>query len=211
MKMLLPDENSVMSTEISNELRFTQTLAAFDKANAADPRQVSNEDGQTIAYEVLYAQRMSTMLQGFDTKASEALQLAARSQHIERWMLARDSYPMDRTGYLQWRSDLKLRHAARATEIMLAQGYDVTQCERVAALLKKEKLKSDDESQALEDVICLVFLQYYFGEFAKVHDEAKVIDILQKTWRKMSASGHQAALQLALPDEQKALVAKALA
>jgi hypothetical protein len=207
--MLLPDEKRVM-TAISNELRFTQTMFEFDKVNAADPRQVNNEDGQTVAYEVLYANRMSQMLKSFKQDASEALQLAARSQHIERWMLARDSYPMDRKGYLQWRSDLKLRHAARATEIMLAQGYDVTLCERVAALLKKEKLKSDDESQALEDVICLVFLQYYFGEFSKAHDEAKIIDIVQKTWRKMSEEGHQAALALPLSAEQTALVVKAL-
>jgi hypothetical protein len=207
--MLLPDEKRVM-TAISNELRFSQTMLEFDKVNAADPRQVNNEDGQTVAYEVLYANRMSQMLKSFKQDASEALQLAARSQHIERWMLARDSYPMDRKGYLQWRSDLKLRHAARATEIMLAHGYDATLCERVAALLKKEKLKSDNESQALEDVICLVFLQYYFGEFSKAHDEAKIIDIVQKTWRKMSEEGHQAALALPLSAEQTALVVKAL-
>jgi hypothetical protein len=207
--MLLPDEKRVM-TAISNELRFSQTMLEFDKVNAADPRQVNNEDGQTVAYEVLYANRMSQMLKSFKQDASEALQLAARSQHIERWMLARDSSPMDRKGYLQWRSDLKLRHAARATEIMLAHGYDATLCERVAALLKKEKLKSDDESQALEDVICLVFLQYYFGEFSKAHDEAKIIDIVQKTWRKMSEEGHQAALALPLSAEQTALVVKAL-
>ena len=200
-----------MSAEMNTDLRLTRTIAAFDEANAHDPRQEQNEDGQTVAYELLYARRMSDMLQHFCPQASEALQLAARSQHIERWMLPRELYPLDRTGYLQWRSELKLRHAARASEIMLAQGYDSAMCERVAALLKKEKMKSDEESQTLEDVICLVFLQYYFTEFTKAHDEAKLIDILQKTWRKMSESGHQAALKLALPDEQKALVGKALA
>ncbi len=200
-----------MSAEMNTDLRFKRTIAAFDQANAHDPRQESDENGQTIAYEVLYASRMSRMLQAFCPQASEALQLAARSQHIERWSLPRDHYSLDRKGYLQWRSDLKLRHAARATEIMLAEGYDSAMCERVAALLKKEKMKSDEESQTLEDVICLVFLQYYFAEFTKAHDEAKLIDILQKTWRKMSDAGHQAALSLPLPDEQKALVAKALA
>ncbi len=200
-----------MSAEINTDLRFKRTIAAFDQANAHDPRQESDENGQTVACEVLYASRMSRMMQAFCPHASEALQLAARSQHIERWILPRDQYSLDRKGYLQWRSDLKLHHAARATEIMLAEGYDAAMCERVAALLKKEKLKSDEESQVLEDVICLVFLQYYFAEFAKAHDEAKLIDILQKTWRKMSDAGHQAALSLPLPDEQKTLVAKALA
>ncbi|MBB6054255.1 DUF4202 domain-containing protein [Tolumonas osonensis] len=200
-----------MSAEMISDLRFTRTIAAFDQANANDPRQEQDENGIPVAYEVLYARRMSDALLRFCPQASEALQLAARSQHIERWLLPRDHYPMDRKGYLQWRSELKLRHAARAGEIMLAEGYDAAMCERVAALLKKEKLKSDEESQMLEDVICLVFLQYYFAEFAKVHDEAKLIDILQKTWRKMSEAGHQAALSLPLPDEQKTLIAKALA
>lgn len=200
-----------MSAEMISDLRFTRTIAAFDQANANDPRQEQDENGIPVAYEVLYARRMSDALLRFCPQASEALQLAARSQHIERWLLPRDHYPMDRKGYLQWRSELKLRHAARAGEIMLAEGYDAAMCERVAALLKKEKLKSDEESQTLEDVICLVFLQYYFAEFAKVHDEAKLIDILQKTWRKMSEAGHQAALSLPLPDEQKTLIAKALA
>lgn len=200
-----------MSAEMISDLRFTRTIAAFDQANANDPRQEPDENGIPVAYEVLYARRMSDALLRFCPQASEALQLAARSQHIERWLLPRDHYPMDRKGYLQWRSELKLRHAARAGEIMLTEGYDAAMCERVAALLKKEKLKSDEESQTLEDVICLVFLQYYFAEFAKVHDEAKLIDILQKTWRKMSEAGHQAALSLPLPDEQKTLIAKALA
>lgn len=200
-----------MSAEISPDLRFTRTLAAFDEANSHDPRQELDENGVAVAYEVLYARRMSQMLQRFFPQASEALQLAAHSQHIERWTLPRELYSFDRKGYLQWRSDLKLRHASRAGEIMLAQGYDSVMCERVAALLKKEKLKSDEESQALEDVICLVFLQFYFSEFSKAHDEAKLIDILQKTWRKMSEAGHQAALSLPLTDEEKTLVAKALA
>nr|WP_321241987.1 DUF4202 domain-containing protein [uncultured Tolumonas sp.] len=200
-----------MSAEMNTDLRFTRTLAAFDEANSHDPRQELDENGVAVAYEVLYARRMSQMLQSFCPQASEALKLAAHSQHIERWTLPRELYSLDRKGYLQWRSDLKLRHASRAGEIMLAQGYDTAMCERVAALLKKEKLKSDEESQALEDVICLVFLQFYFSEFSKAHDEAKLIDILQKTWRKMSAAGHQAALSLPLTDEEKTLVAKALA
>lgn len=200
-----------MSAEMNTDLCFSRTIAAFDQANAHDPREEPDDNGNAVAYELLYARRMSDMLQHFCPQASEALQLAARSQHIERWMLPRELYPLDRKGYLQWRSELKLRHAARASEIMLAQGYDAEMCARVAALLKKEQMKSDEESQTLEDVICLVFLQYYFTAFAQAHDEAKLIDILQKTWRKMSDAGHQAALGLPLQDEEKALVAKALA
>ncbi len=200
-----------MSAEMDSELRFNRTITAFDLANAHDPRKVPDDAGNMVAYELLYAQRMSDMLQSFYPQASEVLKLAARSQHIERWLLPRDQYSMDRKGYLQWRSELKIRHASRASEIMAAAGYDSGLCDRVSSLLKKEKLKSDEESQVLEDVICLVFLRYYFAEFTKQHDEAKLIDILQKTWRKMSDAGHQAALQLPLSEDEIALVSKALA
>lgn len=196
---------------MDEQLRFTNTLAAFDAANSLGPKVDKDELGLDVPYELLYARRMTAMLMQFCPTASEALQLAARSQHIERWTLPRDSYPMDRKGYLQWRSDLKLHHAKRATELMTAEGYDAAACERVASLLKKEKMKSDVESQTLEDVICLVFLQYYFTDFAKAHDEDKLIDIVQKTWRKMSDKGHQAALGLSFSDAEKALLGKALA
>ena len=189
--------------------RFQAAMAAFDQANHADPKTIII-NGASRAGEVVYAERMTEMLTAFLPQASEHLQLAARSQHIERWILPRDSYPMDRKGYLQWRADLKLHHAKRATELMLAAGYELSDCERVASLLKKEKMKSDDESQALEDVVCLVFLKYYFTEFGASHSEEKIIDILQKTWRKMSDKGHEAALALPFSDENKAIILKAL-
>ncbi len=196
---------------MEDQQRFTNTLAEFDAANSLDPRMDKDDLGLDVPYELLYARRMTAMLMQFCPTASEALQLAARSQHIERWILPRDQFPMDRQGYLKWRSELKLHHAKRASELMANEEYSPLMCERVASLLKKEKMKSDEESQTLEDVICLVFLQYYFTDFAKAHDEAKLIDIVQKTWRKMSEKGHQAALELPFSDAEKALLNKALA
>lgn len=189
--------------------RFSAAIAVFDAANQADPKTIVI-DGVTYAGEVIYAQRMTEMLDAFLPTASEHMKLAARSQHIERWILPRDSYPMDRKGYLQWRADLKLHHAKKATELMLSAGYSQEDCDRVAALLKKEKMKSDEESQALEDVVCLVFLKYYFTDFGAQHTEEKVIDILQKTWCKMSDKGHEAALALPFSEENKAVILKAL-
>ena len=183
-------------------------FAAFDQANAADPRKVS-VGGEEVAYELLYGQRMSAELDQFLPEAPLHLRLAARAQHLERWRSPREDYPMNREGYLRWRGDLKKFHAARATEILAAVGYDNDIADRVAFLLEKKKLKRDADTQALEDVICIVFLKYYAAEFAAEHPKEKVIDILRKTLRKMSDRGREAADAAALPTGVRDLVREA--
>lgn len=189
--------------------RLDATLTAFDEANLQDPN-TEMVDGQPVAKEWLYAQRMSAQLHKFCDAPSEALQLATRSQHICRWKIPRNEYPMDRSGYKKWRLDLAQMHGEIAGEIMAAQGYDESTITRVKDLLLKRSLKRDEEVQALEDVICLVFIEFYLEDFASKHDEAKLIDIIRKTWNKMSAKGHEAALKLPLSHAMLALVTKAL-
>ena len=189
--------------------RLEQTLAAFDAVNAQDPNtEIIHE--KAISKELIYSQRMSDQLHKFLPGASEALQLAARSQHICRWKIPRSDYPMDRQGYKKWRLDLAVFHGETAGEILQANGYDQTLIHRVKDLLLKRSLKRDAEVQVLEDVICLVFLEFYFDDFAGKHDEAKLIDIIQKTWNKMSDVGHAAALKLPLSSAMLSLVTKAL-
>jgi hypothetical protein len=194
---------------MTTDSKLDTTLQKFDALNQQDPHQ-EQWQGQSYAKEWLYAQRMTEMLLEYDKDASETLQLAARSQHICRWEIPRSDYPMDRQGYLKWRTQLKLLHAQKAETIMLEQGYDAESIQKVKDLLIKKGLKNDPQTQALEDVICLVFLKYYFAEFAEKHPEDKIIDILQKTWAKMTEKGHQLALQLPLSDQETALVQKAL-
>lgn len=194
---------------MTNNPRLRNTLAAFDAANQQDPN-TEVVDGRAVAKEWLYAQRMSAQLAKFCPNASEALQLAARSQHICRWKIPRNDYPMDRSGYKKWRLDLAQLHGTIAGEIMTAQGYDEAIISRVKDLLLKRSLKRDDEVQTLEDVICLVFIEFYLEDFASKHDEVKLIDIIRKTWNKMSSSGHAAALQLPINDNMLTLVSKAL-
>jgi len=189
--------------------RLEKTLTAFDAANLQDPN-TEMVDGKTVAKEWIYAQRMSAHLHKFCDSPSEALQLAARSQHICRWKSPRSDYPMDRSGYKKWRLDLGQLHGEIAGEIMAAQGYDDSMITRVKDLLLKRSLKRDDEVQALEDVICLVFIEFYLKDFAQKHDEEKLIDIIRKTWNKMSPKGHEAALKLPLSDAMLGLVGKAL-
>lgn len=190
--------------------KLTKAYSLIDSANAKDPN-LEQVDGQTIPKELIYGQRMTAMLQKFAPSAPEPLQLAARAQHICRWEIPRDSYPMDRVGYLKWREELKKYHAIKASEILDEVGYDPETIDRVSFLLQKKKLKKDEDSQTLEDVICLVFLQFYYESFLSKHSEEKIIDILQKTWRKMSENGHQAALKLAYSKKALDLIQKALA
>ena len=189
--------------------RFETAIALIDKKNAEDPNtyQVA---GFEYAKELLYSQRMTRKLLQFEPNASKALQIAARAQHICRWQIARNEFPMDRVGYLKWRETLKKMHATTTGEILQQVGFDDEFVERVKKIILKKLIKKNEESQALEDVICLVFLDYYFDEFAAKHSDEKVVDILKKTWVKMSDKGHQAALKLPFSDKSLALVKQAL-
>jgi hypothetical protein len=194
---------------MTNQSRLEKTLAAFDVANLQDPN-TDIVDGKPLAKEWIYAQRMSTQLHKLCDAPSEALQLAIRSQHICRWKSPRSDYPMDKGGYKKWRLDLAQRHGDIAGDIMANQGYDEAMIARVKDLLLKRSLKRDDEVQTLEDVACLVFIEFYLEDFAGKHDEEKLIDIIRKTWNKMSSKGHEAALKLPLSEAMLGLVGKAL-
>ncbi|WP_276168689.1 DUF4202 domain-containing protein [Zobellia alginiliquefaciens] len=191
--------------------KLQQAFSLFDKANEKDPHTETVPSGKTYPKELLYALRMTEKLNDFAPNASEALQLTARCQHICRWEIPRESYEMNRTGYLKWRQDLKKFHAKKAASILEEVGYNKETIDKVAFLLEKKQLKKNEDTQTLEDVICLVFLEHYFEPFASEHEDAKVIDILQKTWRKMSEDGHNAALQLPLSQKSLELVSKAIA
>ncbi len=172
-------------------------FAAIDAANAADP---TREDGLPAA--LLYGQRMTVELERLFPRASEALKIAARGQHIERWRLSRKDYPDGKEGYLAWRREQARRHAARVAGIMLDAGYDAEAVAAAEKMLRKEGIKRDPDVQALEDVICFVFLRWYFASFAAARDHAEVLDIVQKAARKMSAVGRARALaEFTLPDD----------
>lgn len=190
--------------------RFGRAIERIDAAHAEDPQHEVFE-GEAQPAELVYARRMSAWLDRIEPEASEALRLAARCQHLQRWTIPRDDYPRDRRGYLAWRNAEKRMHAEKAGETLRDVGYGPETVERVQDLVLKRRLKADPESQTLEDVVCVVFLESYFADFAPQYDEEKVLDILRKTWAKMSPRGHEAALGLDLPDEARRLLERALA
>lgn len=189
--------------------RLKEVLTLIDAQNQQDPNQ-EVADGQSWPKEYLYGLRMSEQQAEFVPDASELLQIACRAQHIKRWSIARASYPMDRAGYRRWRTDLGAFHGDLTAELMAKVGYSDAEQTAIKDLLLKKQLKRDPEVQALEDVICLVFMRYYLADFATRHSEEKLIDIIQKTWAKMSGEGQAAALKLSLSTEVSALVGKAL-
>ncbi|MCA9522739.1 MAG: DUF4202 domain-containing protein [Myxococcales bacterium] len=186
-----------------SDQRFRRAIERFDELNAADPRPEPRE--------WRYSQRMSATLAELEPTASEALRLAVHAQHLCRWRIPRDAYPMDRAGYKAWRAALMQLHAELAGDVLREVGYDEALSARVAELLTKKRLKLDDEAQTLEDVACLVFLRFEWSAFAAKHDDEKLVRILARTWLKMSPRGQSAAARLELDDRARTLLARALA
>lgn len=160
---------------------LTAAFAAIDAANAADP---DVSEGAPAAQ--LYGARMSAEQERLFPDASDPLRIAARGQHIERWVLKRVDYPKGREGYLTWRRDLAQHHARRVGGIMIDAGYDQDAADAAGRMIRKEGLKQEPDVQALEDVICFVFLKWYFAPFSSTQDPEKLQRIVQKTARKMS-------------------------
>jgi hypothetical protein len=197
---------------IDNSQRCAAVFAGIDAANAADPRTLELE-GIRQPYEVVYSQRMTQTMLALYPDASELLLIAARAQHIRRWEIPRASYPLGRQGYENWRVACRENHASLTGAIMSQNGYGSADVARVAMLIKKEQLKRDAQSQALENVVAVVFLAHYLEEFLDGHrsyDDEKIVEILAKTLNKMSPHGHEAALALGLSGRAKRLVEAAV-
>lgn len=189
---------------------LVRAIATFDALNAEDP--VSELDGEGSRPRLLLqAERLARWVDRLEPNASEALRLAAHCQHLERWKIERNDYPEGRVGYLQWRTQLGRFHAQRAAEVLRDVGYDDATITAVERILTKQNLRSNSDSQTMEDALCLVFLEFELDAFLdKYPDQAKAVDILQKTWKKMSARGHERALGLPLSERSKSLVLRAL-
>jgi hypothetical protein len=188
---------------------FQTALRRFDEENARDPN-LEIVEGIAHPRELIHARWLTAWVLQLCPNASEALRLAARCQHLCRWMIPRSSFPLTRPGYLQWRQKLKQFHAGKSGEILRAAGYSEDMTERVQNLNLKRNFPADPDSQVLEDALCLIFLEHQLAELMAKSTEAKVINALQKSWMKMSEAGRAAALKLNYAPPEKALIEKAL-
>jgi hypothetical protein len=189
--------------------RFQGALARFDEENSCDPNH-ETVDGVKRPRELIYAQWLTDWVLRLNPNASEELRLAARCQHLRRWEIPRNSYPMTRVGYLQWREGLKKFHAEKAGEILKEVGYPQEIIKRVQSLNLKKDFPKDPEARALEDALCLVFLEHQFADLAAKTAEEKMINAVQKTWEKMTEQARTEALKLSYSEKDKKLIENAL-
>lgn len=189
---------------------FVRARELIDAAHAADPTRTA--DGQPA--ELVYADRVEAWVARLVPGAPPLLRLAARCQHLERWSVPRATFPLDKPGYHAWRRSLYTKQADRARELLVAAGVTAAEADAVAVWVAKNGLKTNPGTQALEDAAVLVFLENEIGAFAAQHADyprEKFVEIIRKTWRKLSPAAQAAARQLDLPPAIAALVREALA
>ncbi len=184
-------------------------IELFDAYNQQDPRNIVF-DGNEFPYEYFYALQLYNWVRKLEPEAGDELLLASRSQHIGRWLIPRENYLADKIGYHKWRTDLAKFHAEKAAELMLKAELDEEKIKSVQRIILKKQLRSDHEVQVMENALCLVFLQFQYDDFLQKHDDETMVRILQKTWKKMTAPGREAALKLEFNGRGKELIEKAL-
>ena len=193
----------------SGAARFEAAIRRFDRENSRDPN-LEIVEGIARPRELVYAERLTDWVLKLCPDASEELRLAARCQHLCRWMIPRGSYEKTRAGYLKWRNDLKKFHADKAGEILRELGYPEETVAKVQALNLKKDFPQHPDSRVLEDGLCLVFLEFQFAELAAKTAGDKMVNALQKSWKKMTPGARGRALQLTYGPREKALLEQAL-
>lgn len=198
---------------MSGDERFHQAVAAIDAANADDPTTIEVH-GEVRPKELAHAELMTAWVRRLRPDAGEALLLAARAHHLRRWTMPRSDYPEGRAGYLRWRRDLHDRHAGEVGRILTGVGYDEGTVARVQALVAKRDqpargVAADPDARAMEDALCLVFVETQFRALAERLDDEKMVDVVRRTLRKMSPEGVAAALDLPLDERDRALIERA--
>jgi hypothetical protein len=194
--------------------RLERTIDKIDALNRRDPNTVT-VDGEERPWELVHSEAMTRWIETLDPNPSEALRIAARSQHICRWKIPRDDYPDTKEGYYRWRNDLKEYHAELTGDIMAEMGYDDETIEQVQRLNRKEGVYRSDaeaEVQCIEDALSLTFMEYRLERFARKdkYSDEKVVDILTKTLNKMSEQGIETATTLSFAPDVAPLVERAI-
>jgi hypothetical protein len=197
------------STQIRDLARFQRALQRFDEENSKDPN-IELAQEKPWPRERLYAERLYDWVLRLNPNASETLLLAARSQHICRWMIPRNKFEMTKAGYLRWRNELKKFHAQKAGEILKEVGYPDETIDAVQALNLKKNFPDDPESRTLEDALCLVFLQFQFADLARKTSDDQVVNALKKSWNKMTPAAREEALKLTYAENESRLLKLAL-
>ena len=192
-----------------NDAAFRLAQQLCDAYNRQDPNHEAC-NGVMQPREWLHAQYLDAWVLRLSPQAGHALRLAARCQHIGRWEVPRNAFALDRTGYLRWRNTLKEHHATITARLLQDAGYDAPMIDAVQRIVRKQGIKHDPDVQCMENALCLVFLEHQLEAFCDRYPD-KVVDVLQKTWRKMDEAGRQAAMTLPLSARGQRYLGDALA
>jgi hypothetical protein len=174
-----------MNAQSSESDRRARAILAFKTENARDPNLIVDGAGQRPK-ELVDAERLARWVEKLAGEPSEALALASHCQHLRRWEVPRTDYEQGRIGYLKWRKALARFHADCAGEILSREGYDAETLSAVRQINLKQGMLHNPDVQTMEDALCLSFLEHEIGQFAAKHPDDKLIDIIAKTWGKMS-------------------------
>lgn len=189
--------------------KIEKAFALFDAYNRQDPDQLVWE-GTSYPREYFYALQLHGWVLKLSPQAGVPLRLASRCQHIGRWQIPRENYPMDKTGYFKWRQELARFHAETAGKLMEEAGLGPEEILAVRHILLKEHIRTNPEVQVMENALCLVFLQFQYEDFLHLHEKEKVVRILERSWKKMSEPGREAAMALDYSDDARALLQEAM-
>ena len=188
--------------------QLTQLLERIDQLNREDPN-TEQIDGTRVPRELAYAQRLSDWVDRLRPDASEALRIAARGQHVQRWTIPRDRYALTRQGYLRWREVLKTFHAETVARLMHGIGFPDATIHRVREIMGKRRLPDDPESQTLEDALCLIFFETQLTELKPKAPDEKLQEVVRKVLKRMSAQGRTELSKLTLDTDTRAYIAAA--
>lgn len=188
--------------------RYDDAVAAIDAANADDPTSITVR-GAAAPLALAHGRLAAEWVLRLRADAPETVLLAARAHHLRRWEMPRSSYPEGRPGYLRWRRDQKARHADDIAAILDPAGYDADDIARVQALIKRDGLGSDPETQLVEDAACLVFVETQLVSTAATLEPDHMVTVLHKTARKMSPGAIALIAEVPLTDEGRAILVAA--
>lgn len=189
--------------------RYVTAVSIIDSANAEDPNQVTVR-GERLPLALAHGQLAAQWVARLAPDADEALLLAARAHHLRRWEVPRSSYPEGRAGYLRWRRDQKDRHAEQVAELLGTAGYDEATIHRVQTLVRRQRLDTESGTQTVEDAACLVFLETQLVEVSGQLERDHLIEVVNKTARKMSPAALALVDEVPLGDEARQILADAL-
>lgn len=192
-----------------SDYQYHKAIIAIEQIHSKDITQ-EQHNGSLIPAEFLYGKRMLKTLELVSPESSYAMKLAVQCQHLQRWGVPRSSYTYDRRGYHEWRREVMKYQLEQTINLLSSISIDEIDIKWIAQVINAQENKADSNGLIIMDTACLVFLKWYMEPFAKKHESEKVLDILKKTFRKMSTDAQNLISKLDLPESSLQVLNQAI-